>query len=147
MVCGCICLSFLSTAQLRTITVSAVDKAAIIDIFKTSDPNGYRLQFNEGREVYGKKSISKTDLDYIKKQRIPAGEGAIIINLKGRMAIYFKDESLIYVSTTPAIINKNEIFHFLLYPKISFLMGIMKKYRDDAIGILGNPNLIDNPDI
>ena len=146
MVCGCICLSFLSKAQLRTTALSAADKAAIIHIFKGTDPSLHSLLFNEGREVYGKKSISKTDLDYIKKQRFPAGEGAIIINLRGRMAIYFKDESLIYVSATPAIINKNEILDFLLYPRILNLIGILKKYRDDA-SILGNPNLIDNPDI
>ena len=140
-----ISFSLLSTAQLRT-TVSAADKATIIQIFQNSDSKNYRLQFNRGREVYGGKTISKVDLDYFKKQRIPAGEGAIIINFKGRMAIYFRDETLIYVTITPGGVSTNEILKLLGSENISKLTAVMIRYVGNP-DILDNPNFIDNAEI
>lgn len=69
--------------------ISAADQRAITEIFKGVDQSKYRLQFNQGKRVLGKKAVEMRDLEQVKKFRNP-GEAAgwIILIVEGKDVIY-----------------------------------------------------------
>ena len=61
-------------------TISAADKAVVIDIFRTLDQQYYYLEFEKGTEVYGTKTLVSADnLESIRKGLIPSGSDHLII--------------------------------------------------------------------
>lgn len=61
-------------------TTSAADKAVIIDIFRSLDPQYYYLECEKGTEVYGTRTLVSADiLESIRKEIIPAGSDHLII--------------------------------------------------------------------
>jgi hypothetical protein len=65
------------TPKARKIAES--DKKAIIEAFKGVDPSLYRLQFNNGTEVYGNKKIQMRDIEQIQKVRTPGEDVGWIV--------------------------------------------------------------------
>ena len=59
--------------------VSKEDQKEIIALFKDVDPSAYRLQFNQGQEVHGKRQIQMNELEQIRKIRKPGGENGYIV--------------------------------------------------------------------
>jgi hypothetical protein len=61
-------------------TISPADKAVIIDIFRSLDPQYFYLECERGSEVYGTKTLVSADnLESIRKEIIPAGSDHLII--------------------------------------------------------------------
>src|SRR5688572_25686771 len=61
-------------------SISATDKAVVIDIFRTLDQQYYYLEFEKGTEVYGTKTLVSADnLESIRKGLIPSGSDHLII--------------------------------------------------------------------
>lgn len=101
-------------------TISAADKAVVIDIFRTLDQQYYYLEFEKGTEVYGTKTLVSADnLESIRKGLIPSGSDHLIIesyyNQIGMVFIIGKTKSGISLETIlgktnaarlQAIINK-----------------------------------------
>src|SRR5688572_6956439 len=128
-------------------TISATDKTAILQVFKdVGNPDIYTLRFYGDRTIYGSKRISATELEQIKKLAIPSGQKGIIVNYRDRMIIYFRDGSIIYVSSMPTRTGRNEILNLLGATGTSKLKIIMGRYVDDP-NIVDNPDLVDNPEI
>src|SRR4030095_436085 len=59
--------------------ISSEDKAQIIEIFKYIDPSLYRLQFNKGTEVYGRKKFSMAQVEQIGKFRNPGSDNGYVL--------------------------------------------------------------------
>ena len=61
-------------------SISAADKAVVIDIFRSLDAQYYYLEFERGNEVYGTKTLVSADnLESIRKGLIPSGSDHLII--------------------------------------------------------------------
>jgi hypothetical protein len=62
--------------------LSAPDKKAIVELFKDVDPSKYRLEFDNGREVYGTKKIEMADLQQIKRVTKPSEASGYLIDIE-----------------------------------------------------------------
>jgi len=70
--------------------IAAGDKAAIKKIFRGVDPKLYRIEFNNGREVLGKKVLKLQDLEQVKRMVNPGEKaGWIVLCVEGNGVIYF----------------------------------------------------------
>jgi len=61
-----------------TYKLIAADRAVIIDIFKSLDPQHYHLEFAPGKEVYGTLAISSDDLAAIRRGSSPTDANNLI---------------------------------------------------------------------
>jgi hypothetical protein len=98
--------------------ISAEDKKAIVALFKDADPTMYRLQFNEGKEVYGKRQIKMDELEQIKKVRNPAGENGYVV-------LAVKDDGIMFIFAA----TKGKVESLLGREKTAKLNTIMAKYQ------------------
>ena len=69
----------------------AADKAVVIDIFKSLDPQHYYLEFTQGqnKEVYGTLSISGDDLAAIKRGSAPTDATHLIYGWYWQMGLLY----------------------------------------------------------
>ncbi|MFN8344365.1 MAG: hypothetical protein U0X91_05155 [Spirosomataceae bacterium] len=98
--------------------ISAEDKKAIVALFKDADPTMYRLQFNDGKEVYGKRQIKMDELEQIKKVRNPAGENGYVV-------LAVKDDGIMLIFAA----TKGKVESLLGREKAAKLNTIMTKYQ------------------
>jgi hypothetical protein len=69
--------------------ISPADKQALIAAFKDVDPSKYRLQFDNGKEVYGEAAIQMTDVQQVDKITAPGSDkGWIVLVVEGDDVIY-----------------------------------------------------------
>jgi hypothetical protein len=98
--------------------VSKEDQKEIIALFKDVDPSAYRLQFNQGQEVYGKRQIQMSELEQIRKIRKPGGENGYIV-------FGTKDEGIMLIFA----VTKGKVESLLGKEKIVKLNTILAKYQ------------------
>lgn len=107
-------------AQERTsensIRISDDDKKAIIGIFKEVDPKLYRLEFNNGKEIYGSRKITMSELEQIRKVRNPTDQSAYLVVAGGTVFIV-------------AIKGREGLLSVLGKEKAAKLSTIMAKYN------------------
>ena len=140
-----------SFAQVRTgeseakaVSLSAVDKNALIHFFESTNrsPNWFRLEFNNGRETYGNRKLSSTELEKIRINKANPGREGIVIRygdgVSNASTILLKDGSII--SSWCGCSEKNPLLHLLGKDKTATLQKIMAKYIED-------PDILDNPDM
>jgi len=75
------------TPQARAIAAS--DKRAIIEAFQGVDPEKYGLQFDDGRETYGKAGVTMLDLEQVRKVSTPGSDKGWIVFIAERGDVIF----------------------------------------------------------
>jgi len=76
-------------AAAKQTTVSAADQRAIMALFKGVDPSLYRLQFNNGRTVAGKKKVSMAELEQASKVTNPAESHGYVVLMSADRGVVF----------------------------------------------------------
>ena len=64
----------------KDIPLSPEDKRAIIYLLKSADTRLYRFQSDNGREVYGTRKMSTTELQRIKELELLTQEASLLIS-------------------------------------------------------------------
>jgi len=100
--------------------ISAADKKAIIALFKGVDPNLYRLEFNHGRETYGKKKIEMQDLEQVKRVTNPGEESGYVV-------LIVSDDGTMYILAATHG-DQSQLVQVLGQEKTAQLNKIMSKY-------------------
>lgn len=88
-------LSTVATAQLPTDSISLFHKTEIITLFKSIDPNKYRLEFKYDGETYGNRQLSRSEWDQLSKAVQSLGE-SFVLNVPNATIIRLTKECLIY---------------------------------------------------
>lgn len=113
----------------KDIPLSPEDKKAVIYLLKTADARFYRFQSGNGREVYGSRKMSTTELKRIKELGAPDTRGTIV-NYKetNSIIIYLKDGSIL-AATSPTGKTDPDVFVNLLGKQgADKLRDILSKY-------------------
>lgn len=105
-----------ATAQDKTI--SEADKKEIIKLFEGVDKSKYRLQFNNGKEVYGARKVAMKDLQQVRKVRNPQDEAGYVV-------LIVSDDGIVYVV---AVSKGGKLESVLGREKTAKLNTIMAKY-------------------
>lgn len=100
--------------------ISAADKKEIIALFKDVDPTKYRLEFNHGRETYGKKKIEMTDLEQVKRVTNPGSESGYVV-------LIVSDDGTMYILAATHG-DQSQLVQVLGQEKTQKLNAIMQKY-------------------
>jgi hypothetical protein len=121
----CVIFTVHSLAQDRRTyqTVSARDKTAIIEIFKTLT-SPYYLEFDKGGEVYGSKQISKSDLALLRDGKSTSENKNVIIYLYENISLLF-------------VINKTKT--------ATDLVGLLGKVNADKLKTILDKYLLRDP--
>lgn len=99
-------------------TISEQDKKEIIKLFEGVDKSKYRLQFNNGKEVYGARKISMRELQQVRKVRNPQDE-------HGYVVLIVSDDGIVYIV---AVSKGGKLESVLGREKTTKLNTIMSKY-------------------
>jgi hypothetical protein len=98
--------------------ISEADKKEIVQLFDGVDKSKYRLQFNNGKEVYGSRKVSMRELQQVKKVRNPMGE-------HGYVVLIVSDDGIVYIV---AVSKGSKLESVLGKEKTQKLNAIMSKY-------------------
>lgn len=97
--------------------ISAADQKAIKALFKDLDSTTYRLQFNNAKEVVGKRAVKMEDLEQVRKITNPAeAAGYIVFVVEGKDVIYV------------LAVGSSKLTSVLGKEKVAQLNKIMAKY-------------------
>lgn len=107
--------------------VSAEDKAELVEVFEGVDPSFYRLQFDGGRETYGKAKISMQDIRQMHRYVSPLDERGWIV-----LIVENKSNDVIYVLAA----SGKDLESVLGAQKIAQLRTLAAKYSGTV-----NPSL------
>ncbi len=89
-ICMAVAITFPTQSQAqKEKKISAEDQKAIVELFKDVDPASYRLQFNKSRDVYGKRKVSMSEIEQVRKLRNPLDE-------KGWVVLTVKDDGIMF---------------------------------------------------
>jgi hypothetical protein len=99
-------------------TISEQDKKEIIKLFEGVDKTKYRLQFNEGKEVYGSRKVSMRELEQVRKVRNPGGDAGYVV-------LIVSDDGIVYIV---AVSKGSKLQSVLGREKAQKLNSIMSKY-------------------
>ena len=113
----------------KDIPLSPEDKRAIISLLKTVDGRFYKFQSANGREVYGSRRISTSELNRIKELGAPDTKG-IIIEYKetGSIVIHWKDGSILAATSPPGKTDKDVFVNLLGRQSADKLNDLLSKY-------------------
>lgn len=85
----------------QDIPLTQEHKRAIIALLKGADARFYRFQSSNGREVYGSRKMSTTELQRIKELGAPDTRGIVIHYKETRSIIIFYKDGTILAATSP----------------------------------------------
>ena len=113
----------------KDIPLSPEDKRALIYLLKSADARFYRFQSANGREVYGSRKMSTTELQRIKELGAPDTRNLIVDYKETRSIIVnFKDGTFI-AATSPTGKTDPDVFANLLGKQgADKLRDILSKY-------------------
>jgi hypothetical protein len=106
----------------KTLRISDADKKAIINLFKDVDPGQYRLVFNNGEEVYGRKRIKMSDLKTASRKMEGDAKGIKWTFVAGDRS----ENEVFYVYTE----GESKMASLLGTNKLNALRQIAAKYND-----------------
>lgn len=98
--------------------VSAQDQKAIEEIFKDVDQSKYRLQFNDAKNVYGKRKVELADVNQIKRVTNP-------VEAAGWIVFVVEGDDVIYVLA----VGNSDLVSVIGKEKTQRLNTIMAKYQ------------------
>ena len=90
-----ILLPALAIGQSRRDTISLYHKTEIIALFKSIDPNKYRLEFNYVGEIYGLRTLNSSELQEKNKTERLLGE-SFVLNVPNATIIQLTSQCLLY---------------------------------------------------
>ena len=122
-------MSFNVKAQEKDIPLSPEDKRAMISLLKSADTRFYRFQSANGREVYGSRKMSTTELQRIKELGAPDTRGIIVDYKETRSIIVNFKDGTILAATSPTGKTDPDVFVNLLGKQSAGkLRDILSKY-------------------
>jgi hypothetical protein len=114
----------------KDIPLSPEDKRAIVALFKArADKRYYRLQFNDGRETYGSRTITATELARIEELGAPDTKNSRLEFTESKsIIINWKDGSIIAATSPPGKTDPNVFVNLLGKQSADKLRDLLSKY-------------------
>ncbi len=107
-----------TTTKKTTKGISSADQRAIREIFKGVPSSQYRLQFNDGKSVYGSRRVSMSDVNQVKRVTNPVGAAGYIV-------FVVEGDDVVYVLA----VGSSKLTSVLGKEKTQRLNQIMAKYK------------------
>jgi len=114
---GMLLIASLNANAQKGKAITPEDKKAIIELFKGVNPKLYHLQFNNKKEVYGKKKVTMAELRQAQTIRNPMGTNGYVV-------LAVRDDGVMFILA----VTGKKITDILGAEKAAQLNAIMAKY-------------------